>query len=49
MNNFGWGWNRWDMWGAPGFGWNHWSPSWYTNDWCMIMVRQRLLEGKNLL
>lgn len=28
-----WGWNRWDMWGAPGFGWNHWSPSWYTNDW----------------
>jgi hypothetical protein len=33
MNNFGWGWNRWDMWGAPGFGWNHWSPSWYTNDW----------------
>ena len=30
---FGWGWNRWDMWGAPGFGWNYWSPSWYTNDW----------------
>ena len=28
-----WGWNRWDMWGAPGFGWNYWSPSWYTNDW----------------
>jgi hypothetical protein len=31
MNN--WGWNRWDMWGAPGFGWNYWSPSWYWNDW----------------
>jgi hypothetical protein len=31
MNN--WGWNRWDMWGAPGFGWNYWSPSWYMNDW----------------
>jgi hypothetical protein len=33
MNNFGWGWNRWDMWGAPGFGWNFWQPSWYWNDW----------------
>lgn len=33
MNNWGWGWNRWDMWGAPGFGWNYWSPSWYWNDW----------------
>ena len=33
MNNFGWGWNRWDMWGAPGFGWNFWQPSWYFNDW----------------
>jgi hypothetical protein len=31
MNN--WGWNRWDMWGAPGFGWNFWQPSWYFNDW----------------
>jgi hypothetical protein len=30
---FGWGWNRWDMWGAPGFGWNFWQPSWYWNDW----------------
>jgi len=29
----GWGWNRWDMWGAPGFGWNFWQPSWYWNDW----------------
>lgn len=28
-----WGWNRWDMWGAPGFGWNFWQPSWYFNDW----------------
>ncbi len=28
-----WGWNRWDMWGGPGFGWNYWSPSWYWNDW----------------
>jgi hypothetical protein len=29
----GWGWNRWDMWGAPGFGWNYWTPMWYHNDW----------------
>ncbi len=33
MNNRGWGWNRWDMWGAPAFGWNFWQPSWYWNDW----------------
>ena len=33
FNNWGWGWNRWDMWGAPGFGWNFWQPSWYFNDW----------------
>ena len=33
MNNWGWGWNRWDMLGAPGFGWNFWQPSWYWNDW----------------
>jgi hypothetical protein len=33
MNNWGWGWNRWDMWGAPAFGWNFWSPMWYMNDW----------------
>ena len=32
-NNFGWGWNRWDMWGAPMFGWNFWQPMWYQNDW----------------
>ena len=32
-NNYGWGWNRWNMWGAPGFGWNYFSPSWYWNDW----------------
>lgn len=32
-NNWGWGWNRWDMWGAPAFGWNFWSPMWYMNDW----------------
>jgi hypothetical protein len=29
----GWGWNRWDMWGAPMFGWNFWQPMWYMNDW----------------
>ena len=29
----GWGWNRWDMWGAPAFGWNFWQPSFYWNDW----------------
>jgi hypothetical protein len=28
-----WGWNRWDMWGAPNFGWNYWSPMPYWNDW----------------
>ena len=33
MNNWGWGWNRWDMWGAPAFGWNVWQASWYFNDW----------------
>ena len=33
MNNWGWGWNRWDMWGAPNFGWNYWQPNWYLNDW----------------
>lgn len=33
LNNFGWGWNRWDMWGAPSFGYNFWQPSWYFNDW----------------
>ena len=37
-NNYGqgwnnYGWNRWDMWGAPNFGWNYYSPSWYWNDW----------------
>jgi hypothetical protein len=29
----GWGWNRWNMWGAPTFGWNSFSPMWYFNDW----------------
>jgi hypothetical protein len=29
----GWGWNRWDMWGAPAFGWNYWNPMPYWNDW----------------
>jgi len=33
MNNWGWGWNRWDMWGAPAFGWNFWNPGFYLNDW----------------
>lgn len=28
----GWGWNRWNMWGAPTFGWNMWTPMWYFND-----------------
>jgi len=30
---FGFGWNRWNMWGAPSFGWNSYSPMWYFNDW----------------
>lgn len=29
----GFGWNRWNMWGAPTFGWNSYSPMWYFNDW----------------
>jgi hypothetical protein len=33
FNDWGWGWNRWNMWGAPGFGWNFWQPMWYMNDW----------------
>lgn len=33
FNDWGWGWNRWDMWGAPMFGWNFWQPMWYMNDW----------------
>jgi hypothetical protein len=32
-NQWGWGWNRWDMWGAPAFGWNYWNPGFYLNDW----------------
>ncbi len=32
-NDWGWGWNRWGMWGAPMFGWNYWTPMWYFNDW----------------
>jgi hypothetical protein len=28
-----WGWNNWNMLGAPVFGFNHWSSSWYINDW----------------
>lgn len=31
--DYGWGWNRWNMWGAPAFGWNFWQPMWYLNDW----------------
>lgn len=33
FNDWGWGWNRWNMWGAPGFGWNYFTPGWYMNDW----------------
>ena len=32
-NNYGQGWNRWDMWGAPTFGWNYWNQGFYFNDW----------------
>jgi hypothetical protein len=32
-NDWGWGWNRWGMWGAPMFGFNYWNPYWYYNDW----------------
>lgn len=30
---YGWGWNRWDMWGAPMIGFNYWIPYSYYNDW----------------
>jgi hypothetical protein len=33
FNDWGWGWNRWNMWGAPAFGWNYWNPGFYFNDW----------------
>ena len=33
FNDWGWGWNRWNMWGAPAFGWNYWNPGFYLNDW----------------
>jgi hypothetical protein len=33
FNDWGWGWNRWNMWGAPTFGWNYWNPGFYFNDW----------------
>jgi hypothetical protein len=33
FNDWGWGWNRWNMWGAPNFGWNYWNPGFYLNDW----------------
>ena len=33
FNDWGWGWNRWNMWGAPTFGWNYWNPGFYLNDW----------------
>lgn len=32
-DGWGWGWNRWGMWGAPAFGWSFWNPYWYVNDW----------------
>ena len=28
-----WGWNRWNLWGAPMFGWNYWQPMWYWDNW----------------
>lgn len=30
---FGFGWNRWNMWGAPSIGWNSYAQTWYWNDW----------------
>jgi len=33
FNDWGWGLNRWGMWGAPAFGWNFYTPSFYWNDW----------------
>ena len=33
FNDWGWGWNRWNRWGAPAFGWNYWNPGFYFNDW----------------
>jgi len=31
--DYGGGWNRWGIGGAPAFGWNFWNPYWYYNDW----------------
>lgn len=31
--NSGWGWGRWNMWGAPMFGYDYWLPYRYYNDW----------------
>lgn len=33
LGAWGWGWNRWDLWGAPAFGWDFYSPYWYYNSW----------------
>jgi hypothetical protein len=30
---FGWGWNRWNNWGAPMYNWNYWTPYNYYDDW----------------
>ena len=32
-NNWGWGWSRWDLWGAPMIGFNYYSPYWYYNSY----------------
>jgi hypothetical protein len=31
--DFGWGFNRWGMWGAPMFGFNYYSPGFYRDQW----------------
>jgi len=28
---WGWGWNRWGVWGAPMWGWDYYNPFWYNN------------------
>jgi hypothetical protein len=31
--DWGWGPNRWGMWGAPALGFSYWSPGFYRDDW----------------
>lgn len=32
-DDYFWGFNRWNNWGAPLYGWNYWQPFWYYDTW----------------